>query len=125
MPCVQPYVELYSGPEFLVHVRYSTIMVSVTIALLFGAALPVLYIICGLTLLAIWIEGRISVCYFYREPPAFDDKMTTACLNILKISALWGLAFSFWILGNRQIFENYTSPLITANQIRLSGHTIE
>ena len=42
-PSMQCYVDLYCGPEYLIHYRYSTLLMHVGISFMYGAAMPLLY----------------------------------------------------------------------------------
>jgi len=117
-------VELYSGPEYMIHYRFSTIMLHVAISFVYGAAMPLLYPIACLALLVLYINERLLVCYYYREPPAFDESLTLKCLQYLSYVTLLSLPVNFWMLGNRQIFENFLIDIKTNSDIQSSGHTI-
>ncbi len=41
----------------------------------------------------------------------------------MKVFPMLTLVFSFWQLGNRQIFDNKTVPMSKNTHIKLSGHT--
>lgn len=70
---VQMYAELYTGPEYLVHFRYSNILLHVGIAFMYGTAMPLLYPIACLAFLVLFINERLLICYYYRMPPAFSE----------------------------------------------------
>lgn len=98
---MQAYIDLYSGSDYHTHLRFSAVMVTISVTMLYGAVLPELYWICAVTLFIIWAQGRMTVCWFYMEPPAFDDSMTRVALNMLRWITVLGLGFAFWQLGNR------------------------
>jgi hypothetical protein len=43
MPTVDAYIELHAGPAFLMHYRMVSMLLQITIALLYGLALPILF----------------------------------------------------------------------------------
>ena len=63
--------------------------------------MPYLYFTALLAFVIMYIVERIEVCYYYRSPPAFDEKMTLMTLNISKYVPFMMLPFVFWQLGNR------------------------
>ena len=94
-------MELYSGPEYLIHFRYSAILVFVGVALVYGTAMPLLYPIALAGFMVLWVNERLLLCYYYRMPPAFDTEITEATLSIMRLLPLLSLPFTFWQLGNR------------------------
>ena len=81
---------------------------------MFGVALPVLFPIAALAFFVLYTVERLTITYFYRKPPMYDEKMNSAAIGILKYSPIFMMFFGFWILGNQQIFEN--KPLYKTNQ---------
>lgn len=125
LPTVQAYVDLYAGPEYLIHYRYSTILLNMGIAFLYGTAMPYLYFCALLAFVILYINERLLICYYYREPPTFDEKMTLMTLEITKYVPLMMLPFAFWQLGNRQIFDDKVYEIEFKQDVMLSGHSVE
>ena len=103
---MQAYIDLYAGPEYLIHYRYATILLNIGVAFFYGTAMPYLYATALLAFVVLYVNERLLVCYYYREPPAFDEKMTLMTLDLSKYVPLMMLPVAFWQLGNRQIFDN-------------------
>ena len=82
------------------------ILLQIGVAFCYGCTLPPLYGIAAIAFLILYINERLLVCYYYREPPAFDEKMTMLTLDLVKWIPFIMLPMAFWQLGNRQIFEN-------------------
>ena len=124
MPTVQAYIDLYAGPEYLIHWRYSTILLNIGVAFLYGTAMPYLYVCACLAFVVLYINERLLACYYYREPPTFDEEMTLMTLDLTKYVPLIMLPFAFWALGNRQIFDDKVHEIVYKQDVRLSGHSI-
>jgi len=124
MPSVDAYIELHGGPEFLLSYRLSAMLLQVSVALLYGVAVPVLYPIVFINLLIQNVIDRILLCYFYREPPHHDEKSTLFALQILKTIGVLSLFHHFWILSNRQIFEGFSENQKYLTDTKHSMHTI-
>jgi hypothetical protein len=124
MPTVQAYIDLYAGPEYLIHYRYSTILLNIGVAFLYGTGMPYLYVCALLAFIILYLNERLLVCYYYREPPAFDEKMTLMVLDLVKYVPLMMLPFVFWMLGNRQIFDDKVYEIVYKQDVHLSGHSI-
>jgi hypothetical protein len=56
---IQLYIDTYSGPDYMIHFKYSTIMNVVFVTLMFGTALPILYPICFFGLIILFIAERL------------------------------------------------------------------
>lgn len=123
-PSVQAYIDTYAGPEYLIHYRFAAILLQIGVAFCYGCTMPPLYGIASVAFLILYINERLLVCYYYREPPAFDEKMTMLTLDLVKYVPFMMLPMAFWQLGNRQIFENVVSEIEFKSDIRLSSHNI-
>jgi len=116
-PTVQAYIDLYAGPEYLIHYRYATILLNIGVAFLYGTSMPYLYVTALLAFVVLYINERLLVCFYYREPPAFDEKMTLMTLELTKYVPMMMLPFVFWQLGNRQIFDNVVEEIVYKNDV--------
>ena len=67
------FLELHAGPEYCIYYKCTKTNMVVFITLIFGPALPILYIICVLSLWSQYLVERLSLAYFYRIPPKFSD----------------------------------------------------
>ena len=52
---IQQYVNLYSGPEYLLHYKYSTIMNIIFVTMMYGTGLPLLFPIALLSLVIYYV----------------------------------------------------------------------
>lgn len=124
MPSIDAYIELHAGPAFLMHYRMVSMLLQITIALLYGVALPILYPIALIGLVIQSVIDRLLLCYFYREPPHYDEKSTLQVIKIIEFVAISSLFHHFWILSNRQIFEGYSQEIEFANDVQMSHHSM-
>lgn len=70
------FLDLNTGPNYLIQYKTSNTIICVFSCLIFGQALPMLYVL-GLFALTIqYIIDRMSLTYFYRLPPKFKAKLT-------------------------------------------------
>ena len=95
-PSVQGYIDTYAGPVYLIHYRYAMILLQIGVAFCYGCTMPPLYAIACLAFVILYINERLLVCYYYREPPAFDEKMTMLTLDIVKYVPFIMLPMAFW-----------------------------
>ena len=121
---IQLYIDTYSGPEYTIHFRYSTIMNTTFVCLMYGTALPILFPIALFSFFMLYTVERLQVCYWYKQPPAFDEKMTMNTLRMLLWAPIIYMMFSYWVLSNNQMFDNVVFKYANANDLVLSGHLL-
>lgn len=100
------FVNLYSGPEANLHLKYASVMNQVLISFLYGAGQPILLPIALFGIFNMYICEKIQIAYFYKKPPMFGNYINERALDILQYAPLLMLLFGYWMLGNRQIFYN-------------------
>ena len=72
-----------------------------------------------------YVTERMQIFYFSKRPPVFDEKMTAGALKIMFFAPIIQVMFSYWFLGNKQIFGNLVIPKPYIDSADLSGHFIE
>merc|ERR1719305_1050704 len=65
-PTVQAYIDLYAGPDYLIHYRYATILLNIGVAFMYGTAMPYLYFCATLAFVILYLNERLLVSYYYR-----------------------------------------------------------
>lgn len=98
---IKNYIDLYSGPEFALNSRYSAILLMISVTALFGSSLPLLYPIGVLAFLTMIVVEKLTLAYFYREPPMYDESITKSSNSVIKVILYIGLFLTSWQLGNR------------------------
>ena len=96
----------YTGPDYIIHYKYSTILNICYVTMLYGLGLPILFPIAIVSLFIFWATERFQMAYYYQLPPCMDDRMTQNALQMLGYTPILFLLNGFWMLGNRQMFEN-------------------
>jgi hypothetical protein len=81
---VQAWIDMYEGPVYLIHYRYAAILLQIGVAFGNGCTMPPLNIIACLAFVILFINKRLLVFNYFREPPAFDEKMTVLTLDLVK-----------------------------------------
>lgn len=108
---IQQYVNLYSGPNYLMHFKYSSMLNTIFVSFMYGLALPLLFPIALLGIIVLYLVERIQITYVYKKPPMYDDKLNNATLSILKWAPFLMMMFGYWLMGNKQIFSNVVNPV--------------
>jgi hypothetical protein len=117
---IQQYVNLYSGPEYMMHFKYAAMLNVIFVTFMYGLAVPLLFPIAMIFFAVSWIVERLALAYSYRMPPMFDDVLNKSAIGSLKAAPIFMMIFGFWVFGNEQIFDGFikgrnykTDPVIT------------
>lgn len=73
---VSQYVKLYSGDDYIVHFRYSGLLTTAYVTMMYGVGMPVLFPIALFTYAMYWIHEKYHMAYNYQLPPSYDDRLT-------------------------------------------------
>ncbi len=104
MPSIQTYIDLHSGPVFAIHWRYSSVLFQLSICLFYGAAIPILYLVALLGCMIQYYLDRFLICYFFREPPSYDERITKFAHRMMKFIAHFSLLGAWFELRSSKIF---------------------
>ena len=116
-------IELYAGPDYIIHFKYSGILNVTYVTMMYGIGLPLLFPIALLSYFIYWAVERYQVAYTYKLPPQMDSRMTVNAMRLISYVPILFLVNSYWMLSNRQIFENVTNKLELLNTEMESSHT--
>jgi hypothetical protein len=72
---IQEYLDLYCGPMYAIHYKYSYILNVVFITFMFGAGLPILFPIALLSMIVLYLVESLCLVFSYRKPPMFDASL--------------------------------------------------
>lgn len=96
----------YAGPVHLMHFKYATAMNTIYTGFMYGLALPVMFPIGCLTFFNIYVVEKLCVAYWYQKPPMYGPELNSAALDMMRWAPLAYFIFGYWIMGNKQIFNN-------------------
>lgn len=99
------YIALYAGLEYLIHFKYSSVLVQIYLAFMYGMFIPILFPIAAFGIANMYITEKISLIYIYREPPMYDETLNKKALEILKKAPIMMFVMGYWAMGNTAIFE--------------------
>lgn len=119
---LQQYVELYSGPVFFIHYKYSFILNITFVTFTYGLGLPILFPLASLACLVLFIVEKFMIYYSYREPPAYDEKMNASVLGLLTWAPLLFLSFGYWMFSSKQLFSNDVQWFDQTSEVRVTNH---
>ena len=109
---ISQYIEIYGGPEFDAHFRYSNLLLVLFVTMIYGTALPILFIIAFVSCAIQYCLDISMLCYVFQAPPTYDETLNQRMIKILQGAPLLLLLFGFWQLTNQQLLPYKDFPLI-------------
>ena len=97
----QQYINLYAGPEYSMHFKYSSIMVQVYVSFMYGMFIPMLFFTTLIGITNMYVVERLCLAYYYRQPPAYDAELNLKAISLLKSAPILMFTFGYWALSNR------------------------
>jgi hypothetical protein len=96
--------ELYLGPEYDIASKTAVVLNIISSCFLYSGGIPLLNIICCVSLFLIyWIE-KILVVNHYRAPPAYDHGVNQQLQAILPDAVILHCGFSLYMYGSESIW---------------------
>jgi hypothetical protein len=100
------YKKLWSGGEYVMHVKDSGLLLVVFVSCFYGVGMPMLFPVAAFNFWNQYVCERLMACYQVRLPPALDDALTNNLISMMKWAPLMMLFNGYWMLSNVQIFAN-------------------
>lgn len=116
------YAELNSGAEHLLFEKYPRLVNIVMVSMMYAFGLPIFLIITFFCLIISYIVDKIIVAYYHRKPPLYDDTLNLTSVHFLKWGAVIYTMIGYWMISNRQMFENNLTPKEYQDQIAEYNH---
>lgn len=98
---IQQYVELYSGPVFFIHYKYSSILNITFVTMMYGVGIPILFPVAAASLFVLYCMEKLMIHYSYRMPPMYDERLNNNVLTIMTYAPLLFLSFGYWMLSSK------------------------
>lgn len=117
-------MDVHAGPNYIIHYKYSGVLNIVYVTMLYGLGLPLLFPIAFLSIFIIYATERYQIAYTYAIPPSMDDKMTENAIRLLSYTPIIFLMNGYWMLSNRQMFENVINMIPLSTQEMQSSHDL-
>jgi hypothetical protein len=123
---IYEYIEIYAGPEYQIHYKYSTILNTVYITFMFGAGMPILFPIALAQFFVLYMWERLLLLFSYRQPLVMhDEKLSKHAIRILSYSPIIYCIFGYWMYDNEQLMGNYKLiPTDTFGESMRTGHSL-
>jgi hypothetical protein len=79
---IQGYVNIYSGPVYLMHYKYSMMLNTIFVTFMYGFGLPLLFPVAVLAMTVLYFVEKTMLYYAYQQPPMYDDRLHTIVMRI-------------------------------------------
>jgi hypothetical protein len=70
------------------------------VTFLYGAGIPVLFMIATVSYSLFYILERILIAYSFKQPPSFDHRINKTTVKYLMFAPLIFLANGYWMYSN-------------------------
>ena len=97
---IQGYLDMYAGPIYYMHYKYSSIMTITFITFMYGFGIPILFPIACVSFLVLYVVEKLLLFYGYRLPPMYDERLSEDVINKLQFGPVLYLAFGYWMASN-------------------------
>jgi len=121
---IQNYMDMYSGPVYYMHYKYSSIMTTCFITFIYGFGMPILFPIACASFIVLYVVEKMLLFYGYRLPPMYDERLSQDVLNKLQFAPLLYLAFGYWMASNQQLISNdHLSKMTNTRDVNYTDHS--
>ena len=102
---------VFAGPEFNIATKTSQILTTVFSCFLYSGGMPLLNVICFLTLFSIYWIDKTLILRHYRRPPFYSHALNKRLVTFLPLAVAFHCAFSLYMYGASDIFpSSFTKP---------------
>ncbi|OQR84185.1 hypothetical protein ACHHYP_13738 [Achlya hypogyna] len=103
---------LYRGPEFDLATRYSQVINTIFITLLFSSGMPLMLLIGLGSIIATYWTDKFTFLRVVRSPPQYDGRIADVVGSMLPYAILLHALFGIWMYSNSSIFQTEASTLL-------------
>jgi len=94
----------------------------VFITMMYGTSMPIIFPVAVASYLVLYVVENYMMYYVYKLPPAYDEILNEAFIARMKRSPLVLLAFSYWMLTNKQLLGNNLQPRLRMRDPFIANH---
>ena len=91
---------LYSGRRFVLFERYSVLLNTAFVCLMFSAGMPILWLVGAATFAATYWFDKITFLRSYRIPPRYDESLDEYAAHILPGAVVPHLMLALWFFSS-------------------------
>jgi hypothetical protein len=89
------YEDLYTGPEFILEVRYGQVLATIFVTITFSSGMPGLYAVNFVVLFVQYWVDKWLIFNYYKKTPQFTRQVSKAVVDLLPYAIVIHLLFGF------------------------------
>jgi hypothetical protein len=91
--------QLYQGRRFELAERYSVLLVTVFVCMMFSAGLPLLWLVASFTFFTTYWFDKTTFLRSYRIPPRYDESLDEYAASVLPVAVVPHLLLAIWFFS--------------------------
>ena len=104
------YEDLYTGPDFILEVRYGQVLATVFVTFTFSSGMPGLYALNFMVLFVqFWVDKWLLFNY-YKRSSQFTKQVSQSAVDLLPYAIVIHLLFGFMTFSYPYAFRSTVSP---------------
>lgn len=108
----EDYEDLYTGPEFLVQIRFAQLLSTIFVTMTYSSGLPILYLISVISIFFTYWVDKVLVLRYFRLTPTYTHYLSRSAVKLMPwavvVHMCFGLImFSYPYILRTEINENY------------------
>jgi len=111
------YEDLYTGPEFILHVRYAQVLSTIYVTLAYSSGMPLLYLLNFCILFVQYWVDKILVFNYYKKTPQFTRHLSRSVVNLLPWTLVLHALFGMMIYSYPYIWKSDVRPWFGNNSV--------
>ena len=100
------YEDLYTGPDFILQVRYAQVLATIYVTLTYSSGMPALYFLNFFILVVQYWVDKILVFNYYKKTPQFTRHLSRMVVNMLPFALVCHIAFGMMIYSYPYIWKS-------------------
>ena len=122
---IQGYINIWQGPMYFMHFKYSSILTITYITMMYGFGMPVLFPIALASFIVLYLTEKYALFYIHITPPMYDERLSNDVLNKLQFAPLLYLIFGYWMASSQQLISNdYLMATTLSTDTYITQHTM-
>ena len=100
------YEHLYTGPNFILQVRYAQVLFTIFVTITFSSGMPALYFVNFFVLfIQFWVD-KFLIFNYYRKTIDFTKEISHSVVRLLPVAIVLHFAFATYIYGYPLILKS-------------------
>lgn len=109
--------QVFTPPQFLFSARHAEVLVCMTIAIIFSSALPLLWVLAGISMVLFYYSDKFILFYGASTPPRYSGFLMKCLALWMQTACWWHCAGAIWVYGNDQSSPSFCPRCETGKTI--------